>query len=425
MIHGLVDRPLTFTMEDLKRLPSVTRLHFIECAGNRSSRRAKTVQETHGMTSCAEWTGVLLSTLLKECGVKGGASWFVAEGAEEVKGASSMPIAKAMDDCHRGLRHERRGGAAAERVSAAADGPRLRRHLPHEVAAANQAGGPVLHELQRLRASRSGPESRGAGLPDRTEIGHHVPVRRTTAARQGFLRDQRPGLVRWRRHSSRWRSPPTAARTGTTPRFKGTPQRMAHTRFGYQWNWDGNETELLSRCTDEIGQVQPSRAQVAKYWNMPFDAVIQRAGAGQHHSAVEDRQRWERDQWASLRVLPFAFALLMGVSALAQAPTYGVGRTPTAEEIRAWDISIGPTGEELPPGRGTAKEGAQLYRAKGCAGCHGATGIGGTAPILKSKAGPECRHLGTGANTAAPLAVRDDGVGLHQSRACLSIERGR
>jgi cytochrome c len=93
----------------------------------------------------------------------------------------------------------------------------------------------------------------------------------------------------------------------------------------------------------------------------------------------------------SLRVgvLPFGFALLASVSALAQSPTYGVGRTPTAEEIRALDISIGPTGEELPQGRGTAKEGAQLYRAKGCAGCHGATGIGGTAPILKSKAGPE------------------------------------
>ena len=51
------------------------------------------------MTSCSEWTGVLLSTLLKECGLKGNATWFVAEGAEEVKGASSMPIAKAMDDC--------------------------------------------------------------------------------------------------------------------------------------------------------------------------------------------------------------------------------------------------------------------------------------------------------------------------------------
>ena len=89
---------------------------------------------------------------------------------------------------------------------------------------------------------------------------------------------------------------------------------------------------------------------------------------------------------ATLRVL--LFVSLMGVCALAQSPTYGVGRTPTAEEIRAWDISIGPTGEELPPGRGTAKEGALVYRAKGCAGCHGATGMGGKAPVLKSKSGP-------------------------------------
>ncbi len=90
---------------------------------------------------------------------------------------------------------------------------------------------------------------------------------------------------------------------------------------------------------------------------------------------------------ATLRVL--AFVLLLGASAVAQSPTYGVGRTPTPEEIRAADISIGPTGEELPPGRGTAKDGARLYRAKGCAGCHGAAGVGGSAPLLKSKLGPE------------------------------------
>jgi cytochrome c len=81
--------------------------------------------------------------------------------------------------------------------------------------------------------------------------------------------------------------------------------------------------------------------------------------------------------------------MLMGASVLAQSPSYGVGRTPTPEEIRSWDISIGPAGEELPPGRGTIREGAQLYRTKGCAGCHGATGIEGKAPNLKSKAGPE------------------------------------
>jgi len=83
-----------------------------------------------------------------------------------------------------------------------------------------------------------------------------------------------------------------------------------------------------------------------------------------------------------------ALVLLMGGSALAQSPTYGLGTTPTAEEIRAWDISVGPTGTELPPGRGSAKEGAQVYTRRGCAGCHGKTGIEGTAPALKGKADP-------------------------------------
>ena len=83
----------------------------------------------------------------------------------------------------------------------------------------------------------------------------------------------------------------------------------------------------------------------------------------------------------AVRRLPL-LVVILGVCGWAQSPTYGVGRTPTAEEIRAWDISIGPAGKELPPGRGTAKEGAQLYRSKGCAGCHGMTGSGGRAPIL-------------------------------------------
>src|SRR5207253_2820830 len=65
----------------------------------------------------------------------------------------------------------------------------------------------------------------------------------------------------------------------------------------------------------------------------------------------------------------------------AQSPTYGLGKTPSAEEIRAWDIAISPTGKELPPGSGSAKEGAPLYAQK-CAACHGATGYGGRAPQL-------------------------------------------
>ena len=84
-----------------------------------------------------------------------------------------------------------------------------------------------------------------------------------------------------------------------------------------------------------------------------------------------------------------AIALLLGSPAFAQSPTYGVGRAPTAEEIRALDISIGPTGEELPEGHGTAREGAILFQQKGCVACHGKAGMGGLAPALQSNKGPD------------------------------------
>jgi mono/diheme cytochrome c family protein len=85
------------------------------------------------------------------------------------------------------------------------------------------------------------------------------------------------------------------------------------------------------------------------------------------------------DSRSLLRVL-----MILGMCQIgsAQSPTYGVGRTPAAEEIRPWDISISPDGKELPPGHGTAREGAQIYVQKGCAGCHGRTGSGAQAPTL-------------------------------------------
>jgi len=77
-----------------------------------------------------------------------------------------------------------------------------------------------------------------------------------------------------------------------------------------------------------------------------------------------------------------AIVFVTGAAVSAQSPTFGVGRAPTADEVRAWDISIRPDGAELPPGHGTAKEGAPLYTQKGCAGCHGRTGSGSMAPTL-------------------------------------------
>ncbi len=107
----------------------------------------------------------------------------------------------------------------------------------------------------------------------------------------------------------------------------------------------------------------------------------------------------------SLRLV--MIALLLGSPALAQS--YGVGHTPTSEEIRALDISIGPTGEELPPGRGTAKEGVTLFQMKGCAGCHGKAGIGAVAPALQSNKGQDVplweRGRGTSGWMILPLTA--------------------
>jgi S-disulfanyl-L-cysteine oxidoreductase SoxD len=108
------------------------------------------------------------------------------------------------------------------------------------------------------------------------------------------------------------------------------------------------------------------------------------------------RMRWCKEVSGNSKRYCFILAMaaltfpcsLFPVPLHAQSPTYGVGRKPTEEEVRAMDIGISPSGKELPPGHGTAKEGAQLFMQKGCAGCHGASGSGGKAPILIKRDNP-------------------------------------
>ena len=277
MIHGMVDRPLTFTMEDLKRLPSVTRPHFIECAGNRSRPQHKNVQETHGMTSCAEWTGVLLSVLLKEAGVKGGGTWIVAEGTEEVKGASSIPMAKAMDDCLVCY------GMNGEAV-------RPQQGFPLRLLVPGFEGIFNVKYLRRVKVVdryymtyndyghlNQDPDSAALGY----EIGPKSVITFPSGDQQltdrGFY--EISGLA-WSGEGAitKVEVSTDGGRRWADAEIRGTAHRMAHARFSFQWNWDGKETELLSRCTDEQGQVQPTRAQVAKFWNVPLDASFRMKG---------------------------------------------------------------------------------------------------------------------------------------------------
>ena len=102
LIHGMVDRPVILTVDEIKRLPSTSRILFLECQGNSMMgwrvSAAKSVQALHGATSCSEWTGVPLALLLREAGVQQGATWLVAEGADASGNERSIPMAKAMDD---------------------------------------------------------------------------------------------------------------------------------------------------------------------------------------------------------------------------------------------------------------------------------------------------------------------------------------
>src|SRR5437870_10315896 len=102
VIHGMVDRPLSLSVAEIRRLPSITRTMVLECGGNSGSEWAAStgpdVQRSYGLASCSEWTGVLLSLLLKEVGVRPGASWVIAEGADACRMERSIPLAKAMDN---------------------------------------------------------------------------------------------------------------------------------------------------------------------------------------------------------------------------------------------------------------------------------------------------------------------------------------
>src|SRR5437667_278443 len=103
VIHGLVKRPLLFTLDALARYPMVSRMTFVECGGNSAPLFSRepiqaSVQALHGLASCAEWTGVALSTLLEETGVDPKAKWLVAEGADAPALSRSVPMAKALDD---------------------------------------------------------------------------------------------------------------------------------------------------------------------------------------------------------------------------------------------------------------------------------------------------------------------------------------
>ena len=270
MIHGMVDRPLEFTMEELRRFPSVSRIHFIECLGNHSKPEYKTVQETHGLTSCSEWTGVPLSVLLKEVGVQKGAAWVVAEGSEEVKGAGSIRLAKAMDDVL--VAYGQNGEALRPQ-----QGFPLRLVVPGFEGIYNTKWLRRIKVVDRYYMTYNdyghiSNDPKVAALTFRW--GPKSVITFPSGGQQlpspGFY--QITGLA-WSGGGAvrRVEVSTDGGQTWKDAEIRGAVHPMAHTRFGMNWKWEGQECVLQSRCTDELGDVQPTRAQVAKFFNVAAD----------------------------------------------------------------------------------------------------------------------------------------------------------
>src|SRR4029078_2483623 len=108
MLHGLVEKPLIFTLDELKRLPRVNKIYFLECAANSGMEwrgaQLNGCQYTHGMVHCVQYTGVPLKLLLEQAGLKPSAKWIMAEGGDAAAMNRSIPISKALDDCMRAYR---------------------------------------------------------------------------------------------------------------------------------------------------------------------------------------------------------------------------------------------------------------------------------------------------------------------------------
>ena len=282
IIHGMVDRPLEFTLDDLMRLPSVSRFHFIECHGNSTTgglggpQRISpdaTVQDTHGFTSCSQWTGVPLSLLLKQAGVQTGGTWIIAEGADANKHEKSIPIQKALDDAL--VAYAQNGEPVRPE-----QGYPLRLVVPGWQGINNVkwlrridvVDEPYMGMMEISRYPRLALDGKSRWFE--FELGPKSVITRPSGgqhlAAPGYY--EITGLA-WSGGGA-IRRVEVSTDNGTTwkdAQLQSPIATKAHTRFTIPWNWNGEETTLLSRCTDDKGMVQPSLAEVAKHWGTDVD----------------------------------------------------------------------------------------------------------------------------------------------------------
>ena len=268
LVHGMVEQAKKYSMADIHRFPSISRTMFIECSGNGltewSKPTLKTVQGTHGLTSTSEWTGVPLALLLRESGIKPGAKWVLAEGADAAVMTRSIPLDKCLDDAF--IAYGQNGEAIRPE-----QGYPIRLMLP------GWEGNTHIKWLRRLEVS-------DVPYQTREETSKYTDLMANGIARQftfvmeaksvitfpsGEMKLPGPGFyevtgIAWsgRGKITRLEVSADGGKTWADAHLQGPVLPICHTRFRFPWLWDGKPAVLQSRATDETGYVQPMLKQL-------------------------------------------------------------------------------------------------------------------------------------------------------------------
>jgi sulfane dehydrogenase subunit SoxC len=269
VIHGLVERPLSFSLDALARYPTVSRIQFLECSGNSGALIAPepapgTASSIHGLVAASEWGGVPLAVLLDEAGLRPEGRWIVADGADAAMMSRSVPLDKVLDDAIVALYQN------GERLRPS-NGYPMRLFLP------GWEGNMSVKWLRTVKVT-------SAPAMTKDETSKYSDLRDDGVAElftfpmgvKSVITSPSPGLqlgprgvyqvsgIAWS-GAGRIRRVEVSADGGRSWADAALDEHVLPkclTRFRAAWRWEGGPATLVSRATDEAGHVQPTRDAV-------------------------------------------------------------------------------------------------------------------------------------------------------------------
>ena len=275
LIHGLVETPLVFKIEDLLKYPMETKTYFIECGGNSFYNSNafpiaidRTCGSIHGLMSTSEWTGIPLKNILREAGIKKEALWLLAEGADAGAMSRSIPMEKALDDTLIALYQN------GERI-------RPEQGYPMRLVVPGWEGNISIKWLRRIKLTKKPTYTKDETSKYSDLLANGKTLQFTFPMEvKSVITQPTAGTVPLKKgpvHISglAWSGlgkikkievSTDKGKTWNTAQINGVNQQLSPVRFRYNWIWNGEECSIESRATDSKNNVQPQR----KDWSIKY-----------------------------------------------------------------------------------------------------------------------------------------------------------